>query len=35
MLLAGVQLPLDLEFADLPLVDDDAFEEGPFELDGD
>jgi ribonuclease HII len=35
MLLAGVQLPLDLEFADLPLVDDDTFEEGPFELDGD
>ena len=26
MLLAGTQLPLDLEFADLPLVDEDAFE---------
>jgi hypothetical protein len=26
MLLAGVQLPLDLEFADLPLVDEAAFE---------
>jgi len=26
MLLAGVQLPLDLEFADLPLVDEDLFE---------
>jgi len=26
MLLAGVQLPLDLEFADLPLVDEDTFE---------
>ncbi|MGH2462695.1 MAG: ribonuclease HII [Candidatus Limnocylindria bacterium] len=30
MLLAGVQLPLNLEFADLPLLD-----EGQFELDGD
>jgi ribonuclease HII len=26
MLLAGTQLPLDLEFADLPLVDEDDFE---------
>ena len=26
MLLAGIQLPLDLEFADLPLIDEDAFE---------
>jgi hypothetical protein len=26
MLLAGTQLPLDLEFADLPLVDEDEFE---------
>jgi ribonuclease HII len=26
MLLAGTQLPLDLEFADYPLVDEDAFE---------
>lgn len=42
MLLAGVQLPLDLEFADLPLLDEFAFEdevafddEGPYEPDGD
>jgi hypothetical protein len=26
MLLAGTQLPLDLEFADVPLVDEDEFE---------
>ena len=26
MLLAGTQLPLDLEFEDLPLLDEDAFE---------
>ena len=26
MLLAGTQLPLDLEFADYPLVDEDSFE---------
>jgi hypothetical protein len=26
MLLAGTQLPLDLEFTDLPLVDEDDFE---------
>jgi hypothetical protein len=26
MLLAGTQLPLDLEFVDLPLVDEDIFE---------
>jgi hypothetical protein len=26
MLLAGTQLPLDLEFVDYPLVDEDVFE---------